>query len=165
MLIQMDFATQVIPPQDFLFLLSERWRSGGGPNTPDENPEAQTRSGKAVVLVADDEPLIVRTLLEILRAEGYEAFGTKDGVEAVSQAQALKPDLLLLDISMPRLNGIEAARQIHSFSPQSRVVLFSGQASSTDLLHDAGIKGFKFEIVAKPVKPDVLMTMIRGMLE
>jgi DNA-binding NarL/FixJ family response regulator len=53
-----------------------------------------------------------------------------DGLEAVQKAQELKPDLILLDIGLPRLNGIEAARQIHSFAPRSKILFFSQESSA-----------------------------------
>lgn len=79
------------------------------------------------VLVADDEPTLRSTIVEILRDEGYEAVAVEDGREAVEYAHKAPPDILLMDLAMPGMSGIEAAKQIKGFSPTTRVIFFSGQ--------------------------------------
>ena len=79
------------------------------------------------VLVADDSPTALRSVCEYLEfAGGFEIVGTaSDGQNAVHLAALRKPDLVLLDLSMPRVNGLEAAEQIRLSSPDLRVIIFS----------------------------------------
>jgi len=79
------------------------------------------------VLIADDSPTALRSVCEYLEfAGGFEIVGTaSDGLNAVQLASLKKPDLVLLDLSMPRVNGLEAAEQIHRCTPAMRVIIFS----------------------------------------
>jgi DNA-binding NarL/FixJ family response regulator len=79
------------------------------------------------VLIADDSPTALRSVCEYLEfAGGFEIVGTaSDGLNAVQLASLKKPDLVLLDLSMPRVNGLEAAEQIRLSSPDLRVIIFS----------------------------------------
>jgi DNA-binding NarL/FixJ family response regulator len=85
----------------------------------------------------------------------YEA---SDGLEAVQRAAELKPDLILLDIGLPKLNGIEAARQIRVLVPESKII-FASQESSAETIQEAmrlGAWGYVFKILAKV---DLLMAI------
>jgi CheY-like chemotaxis protein len=113
------------------------------------------------VLVADDEALIRSTVVEILRGEGYDAVAVKDGVAAVECASKLHPDIVLADVSMPAMNGIEAAKRIRAFFPQTRIICFSGHAQSSELLAQARKEGFDFEFLSKPLKPEILIRVLR----
>ena len=79
------------------------------------------------VLVADDSPTALRSVCDYLEfAGGFEIVGTaSDGLNAVQLVSVHKPDLVLLDLSMPRVNGLEAAEQIRLSSPHPRVIIFS----------------------------------------
>jgi two-component system nitrate/nitrite response regulator NarL len=89
-----------------------------------------------VLLVEDFEPFrrFIHTTLQ--KAELQIIAEVSDGLEAVRKAEELQPDLILLDIGLPTLNGIEAARQIHLLSPQSKI-LFVSQESSADVIEEA----------------------------
>lgn len=89
--------------------------------------EAMNRAQKIRVLVADDSPTALQSVCDYLEfAGGFEIVGTaSDGVNAVQLASVQEPDLVLLDLSMPRVNGLEAAEQIHRRSPAMRVIIFS----------------------------------------
>lgn len=109
------------------------------------------------VLVADDERVIAETLTMIFRKNGFDAAAVYDGEEAVSKARIWRPDLFVSDVMMPRLSGIEAAIRIRAELASCRVLLFSGMAVTSDLLHEAGIEGHDFEVLAKPIQPEVLL--------
>jgi len=113
------------------------------------------------VLVADDEVLIRSTIVAILKAEGYDAVGVKDGVAAVECAQRLEPDVVLADVSMPAMNGIEAAKRIRAALPKTRIICFSGHAESSDLLVQARNAGYHFEFLPKPLKPEALIEALK----
>jgi CheY-like chemotaxis protein len=122
-------------------------------------------SGKKVkpkVLVVDDERVIADTLAIILNQHGYDASAVYTGTEAVERARASKPDLIISDVIMPDMNGIEAAIKIRTFLPSCKILLFSGQAATADLLEVARSQGHEFEILAKPVHPQDLLAKLRG---
>ncbi len=117
---------------------------------------------KPRVLVVDDEQLIANTLVLILNRSGFEAVAAYSGEKAIEAAQELQPEILITDVVMFGMTGIEAAIQISNLVPGCRVILLSGQAATADLLREAAAQGFEFEIVAKPVHPQVLLDVLRN---
>lgn len=112
------------------------------------------------IIVVDDEPVIADTLVDILNGEGYRAVAVSDGASALRWAAMIKPDAVISDVMMPDLNGIDTAKEILKLLPQCRIILFSGHAASTELLDKARMDGFEFEVLAKPVNPDRLLSML-----
>jgi DNA-binding NtrC family response regulator len=112
------------------------------------------------VLIVDDEPMIANTLAQILNASGFEARAVFSGDTAVEAAAELRPDVLLTDVIMRGISGIDVAMQVSESLPECRVILFSGQASTADLLEPAKKKGRHFEILTKPIHPQVLLSML-----
>lgn len=119
------------------------------------------RPSKPRVLVVDDEPTIADTLVEILNGEGFEAIAALTGDSALAAAEAFEPDVVVSDVVMPGLNGVELGIKIREALPKCRVILFSGQTATLDLLREARKGGHEFEIVPKPVKPETLISIIR----
>ena len=119
-------------------------------------------SAKPKVLVADDERVIADTLATILNQSGFEARAVYSGEKAVDLASDFKPDMIISDVIMADLNGIDAAIRIRAFLPQVKILLFSGQAATADLLEKARAQGYEFEILAKPVHPQDLLNKLRG---
>jgi len=117
-----------------------------------------------LILIADDEPIVAHTLVEILETEGFEAISVSDGAAAVRWAREAHPDILICDVIMPTLNGIEAAKQIKGFLPQAHIILFSGQATAAVLVEKAAAEGHTFEILPKPIKPDILLGILAQLL-
>jgi CheY-like chemotaxis protein len=117
---------------------------------------------KPKVLVADDERVIADTLSMILNQSGFEARAVYSGEKAVEMAPAYEPDMLISDVIMADLNGIDTAIRIRALLPGIKVLLFSGQAATADLLEKARAKGYEFEILAKPVHPQDLLNKLRG---
>jgi CheY-like chemotaxis protein len=133
---------------------------------PQFNPASSERhyarqSESPKIIVVDDETTIAETLVEILQGEGFEAMSASTGQAAVELARTFQPDLVLSDVIIPGLNGIEAGVKIREFLPECRIILFSGQAATLDLLKEARERGHEFEILAKPIKPEALLTIIR----
>lgn len=112
---------------------------------------------KRLVLVADDEPAIADTLVLILNQSGFQASAVYSGEMAVEAAEELKPDVLISDVVMGAMSGIDAAIRIHKKVPGCHVILFSGQAGTTDWLEKAKTRGQVFEMLTKPVHPQVLL--------
>jgi CheY-like chemotaxis protein len=117
---------------------------------------------KPRVLVVDDEQVIADTLARILDLNGYDASAVYSGTAAVESARALQPDLVISDVIMQDMNGIEAAIHIRGFLPGCKILLFSGQAATADLLENARAQGHEFEILAKPVHPADLLAKLKG---
>lgn len=113
------------------------------------------------VLVADDEKIIADTLVLILKSAGYVAAAAYTGETAIATAATFQPQLLITDVVMEPMNGIEAALQIKTMFPDCEVMLFSGQPTAAALLEEAEARGHSFEIWAKPVAPDDLIARVR----
>lgn len=117
---------------------------------------------KPKVLVVDDERVIADTLAMILNQSGFEAKAVYSGEAALESASVYQPDMLIADVIMADLNGIDAAIQIRALLPKIKILLFSGQAATADLLEKARTQGYEFEILAKPVHPQDLLTRLRS---
>jgi len=98
----------------------------------------------------------------ILNQSGFEARAVYSGEMALELAQSFRPDMLISDVIMANLNGIDAAIQIRALLPKIKILLFSGQAATADLLEKARTQGYEFEILAKPVHPQDLLNKLRG---
>ena len=122
-------------------------------------PMDQTIKGgfRARVLVVDDEQSIAETLSIILSKNGFETAVAHDGREAVEKARNWRPDAIVSDVVMPKMDGIEAAIQISAFLPTCKIVLLSGQAITSNLVRQAALKGHYFDVMAKPVHPTELL--------
>ena len=119
-------------------------------------------SQKPKVLVADDERVIADTLSIILNQSGFEATAVYSGEKAVEMAGTEKYNMLISDVIMNDMNGIDAAIQIRQLIPDIKILLFSGQAATADLLEKARKQGHNFEILAKPVHPQDLLARLRS---
>lgn len=124
-----------------------------------ENPST---TPKPRVLVADDEQVIANTLAIILNQSGFEARAVFSGEKAVELLDSFKPDMLISDVIMTGMTGIEAAILTRERLPNCKILLFSGQAATADLLEKAREQGHEFEILAKPVHPTDLLAKLRS---
>ena len=119
-------------------------------------------STKPKVLVADDERVIADTLAMILNQSGFEARAVYSGEGALELAHDFKPNMLISDVIMADLNGIDAAIRIRALLPEIKILLFSGQAATADLLEKARTEGYECEILATPVHPQHLLSRLRA---
>ena len=132
---------------------------------------AQERKGRleaagrecASILVVDDEEILANTTVEILNQAGFCAFVAYDGQTALELAAQFHPDMLLTDVVMPGMNGVELAVAIRNLLPQTQILLISGQAGTIDLLEKARLEGYKFELVAKPIHPMKLIEHLKSL--
>jgi DNA-binding NtrC family response regulator len=116
---------------------------------------------KTVVMVVDDEPTVRETIIEILQDEGFDALGMSSAAHALLWIERIQPDIVLSDIVMPGMNGIEMAIQLMSTWPNCRVILFTGHPAAPDLLKKAVEQGHNFEVFSKPINPDQLIPRLR----
>jgi DNA-binding NtrC family response regulator len=112
------------------------------------------------IFVVDNEPIIASTTAIILNRNGYSARGFTDPREVVSASQFDVPDLLLTDVVMFGLTGIDLAIQVTAQHPNCKVLLFSGKRETERLLEAAQAKGYNFPLLAKPVHPSELLDEI-----
>jgi YesN/AraC family two-component response regulator len=125
-----------------------------------------TNSGKEerrrTVLIIDDEHLIADTLAEILNYSGnFVAVALYDGASALEWVRGASIDILITDVVMPEMNGIELAKSVKSICPKTRIVLLSGQAQTRDLMQQARHEGYLFELWPKPLHPDELLKRLK----
>src|SRR5712691_11376403 len=108
----------------------------------------------AQVLVVDDETPIREMLIEFLENHGISAAGARDGREALARAGGLKPSVVLLDIAMPGMNGIETLKELRRLLPGSAVIMISGHADVQTALHALDLGAYDF--IQKPLDFDYL---------
>jgi CheY-like chemotaxis protein len=112
------------------------------------------------VFVVDDEYVIASTLAAILKLHGYSATFFTSPLEALTAARSRAPDLLISDVAMPGISGIDLAIQMKTQYPECKILLFSGQAATQDLLEDARSQGHSFQFLQKPVHPSAMLSRI-----
>lgn len=122
--------------------------------------KAQNSPRSPVVLVVDDEVVIADTLTTILAQHGIAAMTAYNGFEALEIARIIPPDLLLADVVMPGMSGIDLAIAIKQGIPDCTILLFSGQAATAGLLAKAGKAWCDFEVLLKPIHPQKLIQLI-----
>jgi two-component system alkaline phosphatase synthesis response regulator PhoP len=116
------------------------------------------------ILLVDDEPDILEIVGYHLKKEGYQISLASNGIEAVNKAQKIKPHLILLDIMMPEMDGIEACEKIRDLEGLEDVVIAFFTARGEDYSQVAGFDAGADDYITKPVKPKVLMSKVKGLL-
>jgi CheY-like chemotaxis protein len=132
---------------------------------PQEGAGVLPKKSQPVVLVVDDEKVIADTLSIILSKSGFTTMTAYDGLKALELAKGLTPDLLISDVMMPGMTGIELAITVTHIIPACKVLLFSGQAATVDLLEKARQAGHNFTTLSKPVHPTDMLRRISECLE
>jgi DNA-binding response OmpR family regulator len=128
---------------------------------PSERRSTQSSHVRQRVLVVDDEHLIADTLTAILNDQGFEAVAAYNGEEALETARSFQPDTVLTDVLMPRMSGVELGMKLRSELPETRILLFSGQAATSELMRKAQAEGHYFELFPKPIHPEELIAKLR----
>jgi CheY-like chemotaxis protein len=114
------------------------------------------------IYVVDDEKVIAVTIAAILKQSGFDATAFTNPKHALQRAAEEAPDLLLTDVVMPEMSGIDLAIEIKNSCPDCRILLFSGQAATSDMLEVARQRGHVFDILSKPIHPTDLLAAISG---
>ena len=111
------------------------------------------------ILLADDLSFMRMVQKEILRERGYRVVGeAADGVEAVEKFELLRPDVVVLDITMPRMNGLEAMKRIFEIDPEARIVICSALGQQKLILE--AIRAGVCDFIVKPFKPQRILSAI-----
>ena len=117
------------------------------------------------VLVIDDEKNLADTLVWILERAGFEATSAYDGESALQRLDTFQPDVVISDVIMPGINGIEVCTRIQARFPKCHILLFSGQTATNELLGDAREHGLTWELLAKPMDPDELLAKVTSLAQ
>lgn len=119
---------------------------------------------RAQVLILDDEKTITDTLAVIFRMNGYAvqvAYSAEEGIERIAE---WRPDLALLDVMLPGMNGIDFARVVRDNHPECQILLFSGSQTTGGLLEEAARQGQIFDILPKPLHPSQVLERVKMLL-
>ena len=116
------------------------------------------------VLVVDDEPDILEFIEYNLEKEGFEVARARDGVEAVEVARRVRPDVILLDIMMPKQDGIETCRILRADPEFNHVAVAFLTARNEDFAQISGFDVGADDYITKPIKPRLLVSRIRALL-
>jgi DNA-binding response OmpR family regulator len=119
---------------------------------------------KPRVVIADDEEVIANTLAMIMNQSGFETRAVYSDEGALEIVQSFKPDILISDVIMQGITGIETAIKVRGMLPSCKILLFSGQACTANLLEEARAHGHEFEILTKPVHPTELLARMRSVV-
>ncbi len=120
--------------------------------------------GAPKILIVDDEVDILDLLEYNLEKEGYKVIRAMDGEEAIEQVKKTKPELILLDIMMPHLDGIETCRRIRSLPGMDSVYIVFLTARSEEYSELAGFDAGADDYISKPIKPRVLMRRLKAIM-
>jgi len=116
------------------------------------------------ILLVDDEPDILEILNYNLSAEGYDVYTAKNGVEGVAKAKKKKPHLIILDVMMPDMDGIEACEILRSTKGLENTIITFLTARNEDYSQMAGFDAGADDYIAKPIKPKVFVSKVKALL-
>ncbi|MGB6690054.1 MAG: response regulator [Terracidiphilus sp.] len=122
-------------------------------------------NGKARrVLIVDDAPWVSDTLAVIFSTSGFEARAAHTAEQALEIAEDWEPSLAIIDVGLPKMNGVDLAIFFAEDRPSCRILLFSGQSSAVDTVEKAAERGYHFELLSKPIHPNVMLSRATRML-
>ena len=112
------------------------------------------------IFIVGDENCVADTLALIFRKAGYEASAFYNAQNALAQIDTCCPELVISDVRMPGMDGVDMAVHIRERHPTCKVVLYSGHCSTLNILEMVGHRGYDFELLAKPISPNDLLARI-----
>jgi len=121
-------------------------------------------TAKHKILIVDDEPDILELIEYNLKKEGYQVFTATNGQEAVAEARRVLPDLIILDIMMPKMDGIEACRILRTMHEFKNTFMVFLTARSEEYSEIAGFNVGADDYIAKPIKPRALTSRVNAIL-
>jgi two-component system alkaline phosphatase synthesis response regulator PhoP len=116
------------------------------------------------ILLVDDEPDIIEIVRYNLTSEGYTVETAENGLEAIAQAKKVKPQLIIMDVMMPKMDGIEACEKIRNIPELSETVITFLTARGEDYSQMAGFDAGADDYITKPIKPKVLVSKVKALL-
>lgn len=122
------------------------------------------KKGDIKILLVDDEPDILEIIGYNLNAEGYQVLTAENGLEAVKKAKKEHPQLIILDVMMPEMDGIEACEQIRRIPELQETIVTFLTARGEDYSQVAGFEAGADDYITKPIKPKVLVSKVKALL-
>ena len=116
------------------------------------------------ILLVDDEPDILEILSYSLESGGFKIYKANNGLEAIVIAEKIIPDLIIMDVMMPKMNGIEACNRIRKSNNLKDVIITFLSARSEDFSKIAGFEAGADDYITKPIKPKVLLSKVKALL-
>ena len=116
------------------------------------------------ILLVDDEPDILEIVSYNLKTEGYQVYTASNGLDGVRTAKKVNPHLILLDIMMPEMDGIEACEKIRAIKSMDQVIIAFLTARSEDYSQVAGFDAGADDYITKPIKPKLLVSKVKSLL-
>ena len=116
------------------------------------------------ILLVDDEPDILEIIRYNLNSEGYKVETAENGLEAIEKAKNVKPQLIIMDVMMPKMDGIEACEKIRKIPDLSETVITFLTARGEDYSQMAGFEAGADDYITKPIKPKVLVSKVKALL-
>jgi len=129
------------------------------------NPEMEMETGKYKILIVDDEPDILEFIDYNLKREGFKVYQASSGREAIATAIKQIPDLILLDIMLPEMDGIETCEEIRKIPSLFHTTIAFLTARGEDYSQIAGFEAGGDDYITKPIKPKVLISRIKALLK
>ena len=129
--------------------------------TSSQSSREESAGTRPSILVVDDHFTIADTLADIQNGAGFEAVVAYEARAALLIAEKVRPHCLLTDVVMPVMNGVELAIAIRQMLPTTKILLLSGQAGISDILHQGRQQGYEFELIAKPIHPEKLLDQLK----
>lgn len=117
----------------------------------------------ATIFVVDDESVIASTLAKILKQSGFESTAFTEPLSALESAKLNCPDLLISDVIMTQMTGVDLAIQFQKIAPVCKILLLSGEVATEELLEKAQKDGYHFTVLAKPIHPVDLLSAIEAL--
>lgn len=127
-------------------------------------PVMATLPGGGKILVLDDDTAVAQTLELVFLSRGYKVRVAHSAEEAIELIAHWQPDVAIVDVMLPCMNGIEFGAVLRANYPHCEVVLVSGHPGTSELLDGARNQGHSFEILAKPLHPTYILDLVADLL-
>jgi len=127
-------------------------------------PFVPAMPGSRKILIVDDEVKVAETLELIFSTRGYEVRAAYSAEQAIETLATWKPDLAIVDVMLPRMNGIELGITLEQNYPECQLLLLSGHPGTAALLEGAREQGYNFDILAKPLHPAYILETVSNLL-
>ena len=118
------------------------------------------QNSKRKVLIIDDDEFTLTMTQQLLQEEGYDIYSTADGPQGIAIFKQRRPDVVLLDIGLPSMNGLEVLRRIRSIDDSAKVIIITGHAS--DESAEVALLYGALEYIRKPVEPQSLLQLLKS---
>lgn len=120
---------------------------------------------KQTILVVDDERAVADTLGAMLELAGYNSIVVYSAIDALDVLRTTEPVLIITDVVMPVMNGVDFAIEASKLRPSTKILLISGNAATQEMIETARVRGHAFSLMAKPVPPRQLLAAVDAILK